>query len=98
MGFSAIIRAVSAADANAALEAAGYGKDNFSVPLMQGAWKDGNPYDAYGMNVGGNVPDFRETVAAIPDVDIRDTDTGTVTFDEHAAALGLARKSPEVDV
>lgn len=91
MGFSAIIPAADAASANAALETAGYGKDNFSVPLMNTPWKDGNPTDAYGMNVGGEVPDFRDAVAAIPDVDIRDTELGTVTFDEHAASLGLVR-------
>lgn len=91
MGFSAIIPAADAISANAALEAAGYGKDNFSVPLMNAPWKDGNPYDAYGMNVGGDVPDFRDAVAVISNVDIQDTAAGTVTFDEHAASLGLVR-------
>ncbi len=94
MGFSAIIPAADVAAANAALEAAGYGESNFSVPLMQGSWKDGDPADAYGMNVGGNVPDFRAAVAAIPDVDIRDTEPGEVSFDEHAASLGLVREPP----
>lgn len=92
MSFSAIIPAADAAAANAALKVAGYGENNFSVPLMSDEWKDGNPYDAYGMNVGGDVPDFRDAVAAIPNVDIRDTAPGTVTFDEHAASLKLTRK------
>jgi hypothetical protein len=95
MGFSAIIPAADVAAANAALEAVGYGENNFSVPLMSDEWKEGNPHDAYGMNVGGNVPDFRDAVAAIPNVDIRDTDLGAVTFDEHAASLSLVRKPPE---
>lgn len=98
MGFSAIIPSTEVTSANAALEAVGYGQGNFSVPLMRGPWKDGNPPDAYGMNVGGEVSDFRDAVAAIPNVDIRDTEPGEVTFDEHAADLGLVRKPPEVDL
>jgi hypothetical protein len=59
---------------------------------MNAPWKDGNPSDAYGMNVGGDAPDFRAAVAAIPNVDIQDAAPGTVTFDEHAASLGLVRQ------
>jgi hypothetical protein len=92
MGFSAIIPAAEVTAANAALEAAGYGKNNFSVPLMQLPWKAGNPPDAYGMNVGDNVSDFRAAVSAIPNVNIRDTAPGEVMFDAHAASLGLARE------
>jgi hypothetical protein len=95
MGFSAIIPAAEVAAANSILENAGYGEDNFSVPLMSGEWKDGNAYDAYGMNVGGDEPDFRNAVAAIPNVDVRDAETGEVTFDEHAADLGLVREPPQ---
>jgi hypothetical protein len=101
MGFSAIIPAVDVADANAALEAAGYGSDNFAVPLMQGPWRtDGfslSPPAAYGMSVGGDVPEFREAVAAIPRVDVRDTEGDTSEFDQHLAVLGLSRKpTPEL--
>lgn len=95
MGFSAIIPTTEVASANAALEAAGYGQGNFSVPLKIAPWAEGDDNVAYGMNVGGNVPDFRDAVAAIPNVDIRDTDLGAVTFDEHAASLSLVRKPPE---
>jgi hypothetical protein len=101
MGFSAIIPAVDVADANAVLEAAGFGSDNFVVPLMQGTWRtEGfslSPPAAYGMSVGGNAPDFRDAVAAIPRVDVRDAEGDASEFDQHLAALGLSREpTPEL--
>lgn len=98
MGFSAIILAVDVQDANAALEAAGYGEGNFAVPLMVGDWVDGAPPAAYGMSVGGEEPGFRNAVAAIPRVDIRDAEGDAADFDAHLAALGLSRAPrPEPD-
>lgn len=88
MSFSAIIPAVDVAAANAALETAGFGPDNFSAPLWRG---DAPDPDSYGLNASGEDPVFRATVEAIPTVSIRASTTGTVEFDQHVAAEGLKR-------
>jgi hypothetical protein len=86
MAFSAIIAAPLHDSANAALEAEGYGPENFSVPL----WNATDPIPAaHGLNASGSDPDFRAAVEAIPNVSIRDAAPGAVEFNEHVASLGL---------
>jgi hypothetical protein len=89
MGFSAIISAPLHQQANEDLEAQGFGSDNFSVPLWLG---DDTVPASYGMNVAGELSDFKAAVEAITDVSIREAPPGTVEFDEHVASLGLKRE------
>jgi hypothetical protein len=93
MGFSAIIAAPLVAEANAALEAQGFGPDNFSVPL----WRDPDPVPAsYGLNELSNTPNFKAAVETIANVSIRVAQSGAIEFDEHVASLGLKRQLLEV--
>jgi hypothetical protein len=89
MGFSAIIPAALQADANAKLEAAGFGPENFSVPL----WSGDNPVPAYyGLNEGGDLPAFKDACEIISNVSIRIASSDDVEFDVHVNSLGLRRE------
>lgn len=91
MSFSAIIPAADLDTANASLEEAGFGPDNFSVPL----WRGTEPaIDSYGLNASGASPYFRVACDGLQNVSIREAAPGTVEFDEHVAAEGLTRVSP----
>lgn len=89
MGFSAIIPAADLDAANTTLEAAGFGPENFSVPLWRG---DEQTVDSYGLNASGNNPTFRTACEALANVSIRVAAPGAVEFDEHVAAEGLKRE------
>ena len=65
-GFSAIVPVADMAAANAALEALGFGPDNFSVPAFTGAAASHGLFHAW------NDPNFQAAVAAIPNVTIVD--------------------------
>lgn len=89
MGISAIIPATELMAANAALEAAGFGPENFSVPLWRG---DALEIDSYGLNAAGHDPNFNAAIEAIPNVSIREAASDAVEFDEHVAEEGLKRE------
>jgi hypothetical protein len=89
MSFSAIIPASDLDSANVTLEEAGFGPDNFSVPL----WRDDEQaVDSYGLNASGLLPEFRLACEGIPNVSIRVAQPGAVEFDEHVTSLGLKRE------
>jgi hypothetical protein len=88
MGFSAIIPAADASEANAVLETAGFGPDNFSVPLMRG---DNPAIDSYGLNSSSQSQAFYEACSAIANVSVMTAPPGMVMFDEHVEAEGLSR-------
>jgi hypothetical protein len=88
VSFSAIISSDKVSEANLSLEAAGFGPENFSVPL----WKDDElAAHSYGLNSGNNAA-FEAAIEALGDVSIRKAAPGTVEFNEHVASLGLKRE------
>lgn len=89
MGFSVIIPAADLDAANASLEAAGFGPDNFAVPLWRG---DVQEVDSYGLNIAGDNPGFRAVVEDLPTRSIWEATSGSVEFDQHVAAEGLKRE------
>jgi hypothetical protein len=92
MGFSAIIPVAALEAANAALDAQGFGPDNFSVPLRGGV-SDTDATHA-GLNMVAEYPAFRAAVAALSGVSIQDTPAGTVAFADHVAAQALEWSDP----
>jgi len=89
MSFSATIPAAQIESANATLDGAGFGPDNFSVPLRTGA------ADATHAGLHSwDVPGFRAAVAAIPNVQITDGTGLNVTFSSHCAARSLEWSDP----
>lgn len=91
MGFSAIIPIAQMEAANAALEAAGFGRDNFSVPLRaEGAEVASHA----GLNMLGDLPDFKAAVAALPGVSLQDAPAGTVAFEPHVESKNLEWSDP----
>jgi hypothetical protein len=93
--FSVIIPAVDREAANAALEAEGFGVENFSVPLWRGDEQDP---DNYGLNASMDDPAFRAAIEDLPNRSIWDATSGEVEFDQHVAAEGLKREpTPFVD-
>ena len=89
MSFSATIPASQIESANAALEAAGFGPNNFSRPMRTGS---GDATHA-GLH-SWNDPAFRAAVAAIPNVQITDGTGLEITFAAHASARALDWTEP----
>lgn len=82
MSFSASIPVAQIDSANAALQAAGHGPGNFSVPLYTGT-----AMPSHAALHSFDVPGFRAAVAAIPNVQITDgANPLDVTFSAHCAA------------
>jgi len=95
MGFSAIIPAAELDAANAALEAAGFGPGNFSVPLCASG---GGDTTHYGLNSLGYPEGFWAAILALPGVSMRDAPQGTVEFFQHVEAEGLAVYDKDAEV
>lgn len=91
MSFSAIISVDQMEAANAALEAKGFGPDNFSVPLREAGAEEASHV---GLNSLGDDPAFKAAVEAIPGVSIQDAPAGTVAFAEHVADETLEWSDP----
>jgi hypothetical protein len=93
MSFSAIIPAAGAQAANAALEAQGYGPDNFSI-LLRTDTGQGDGATHVGLNMLAVVPAYRAAVAALPDVSISDVPFPSVGFVAHVQAEALEWSDP----
>lgn len=91
MSFSAIIPVDEMDAANEALEAQGFGPENFSVPLRAAGAEEASHA---GLNMLADVPAFRAAVAALPGVSIRDAAPATVEFAEHVADETLDWSDP----
>lgn len=91
MSFSAIILVEHMEAANLALEAQGFGPDNFSVPLRAA---DADEASHAGLNMLAEDPVFQAAVAAIPNVSIQEAPTGTVLFADHVEAETLDWSDP----
>jgi hypothetical protein len=87
MGFSAIIPVDQVIAANAALEAQGFGPNNFSVPLL--AAPDGVDLTHLGLNCAADSEALKQAIEAIPGVSIQDAPAGEVHFDSHVEGQGL---------
>lgn len=91
MSFSAIIPIAQMDAANASLEAAGFGPDNFSVPLRAAGAEEASHA---GLNMLGDAPAFRAAVQALPGVSMQDAPAGTVAFADHVADETLDWSDP----
>jgi hypothetical protein len=91
MSFSATIPAASVDTANAALEAQGFGPNNFSRPARTGTG-DATHAGLHSFRSGT----FRTAVAALPGVQMTDGASATdVTFPAHCAARSMEWTSQE---
>lgn len=90
MSFSATIPVAQIETANAVLELAGFGPDNFKVPLRTGT------ADAthVGLHCIANDLAFRAAVALIPNVQITDGAGLSVTFAAHCSTRALEWSDP----
>jgi len=91
MSFSAIIPVANLDAANAALEAQGFGPENFSVPLRAAGAEEASHA---GLNMMGDDPAFQAAVAALPGVSLQTAPAGTVAFDEHVQDEALEWSDP----
>lgn len=90
MSFSATIPVAQVESANAALEAAGFGPNNFSTPLRTGTAEATHA----GLHCIANYPAFRAAVAAIANVQITDGAALATTFAEHCTTQALEWTDP----
>ena len=84
MSFSASIPVANIAASNAALQAAGWGPNNFTVPL----WTGGAIPAVAALHHIGNDPAFRAACAALAGATVRDYGQLVVGMDATATAVG----------
>lgn len=84
MSFSASIPVANIAASNAALQAAGWGPNNFTVPL----WTGGAIPAVAALHHIGNDPAFRAACAALAGATVRDYGQLAVGMDATATAVG----------
>lgn len=84
MSFTASVPIASLAAANAAMEAAGWGPNNFSIPVFVNK----SVPDVAVMHHYATDPACRASAAAIPGVTVRDFGTLQIGMDATATALG----------
>lgn len=90
MSFAATIPVAQIDTANAALLAAGFGPNNFTVPTRTGTAEATH----VGLHCIANLPAFRAAVSLIPNVQITDGAALAPNFGAHCAARALEWSDP----